>query len=137
MTRVIADADHKVLEGVEVEDTVHVVARHGDVMAAYTLNQYQAPNEMMLKVVCTKGTLLYEPALFRWSWQIDPAGEWTHIEFDPMDRDDGFVAQAAAFLDTCEGKAAPLCSLEDGWQTLKANLAILNALEATNWQQLN
>ena len=137
ITRVIADADHKVLEGVEVEDTAHVIARHGDVMACYTLNQYQAPNEMRMLIACTKGTLRYEPMQFRWSWQSDPAGDWKHIEFPPMERDDYFTAQANAFLDCCEGKAEPLCTLEEGWQTLKANLAILNSLEATNWQELS
>ncbi|MAT14930.1 MAG: hypothetical protein CMJ46_06640 [Planctomyces sp.] len=136
ITRLIADAAHQVLEGVEVEDTVHVIARHGDVMASYTLNQYQAPNDMVLTVVCTEGTLRYEPFEFRWSWQTDPAGQWTHIEFSKLERDDGFIAQANAFLDCCEGKVEPLCSLEEGLQTLKANLAILNALDATNWQEL-
>ncbi|QDU81384.1 4-carboxy-2-hydroxymuconate-6-semialdehyde dehydrogenase [Polystyrenella longa] len=137
ITKLVADADHKVLEGVEVEDTVHVIARHNNVMASYTLNQYQAPNDMVLTVACTEGTLRYEPTEFRWSWQVDPAGHWTHVEFPPMERDDGFVAQAEAFVDLCEGKAEPLCSLEDGYQTLKANLAILNALDSTNWQKLS
>ena len=49
--RVVADAAHQVLEGVTVEDTVHLLARHGSVMASYSLNQHQAPNEITITVV--------------------------------------------------------------------------------------
>ena len=41
--RVLADASHQVLEGVDVEDTVHLLSRHGPVMAAFALNQHQGP----------------------------------------------------------------------------------------------
>lgn len=136
ITRLVSDADHKVLEGVDVEDTVHVIARHGEVMATYNLNQYQAPNEMNVMVVCTEGTMRYEPFRSRWVWQTDPVGEWTAVEFPPLERDDGFVAQAEAFLDTIEKGAKPLCSLEEGLQTFKVNLAILKCLEELNWQVL-
>ena len=44
--RVVADAAHLKIEGVDVEDTVHVLARHGDVLASYACNQHQAPNEI-------------------------------------------------------------------------------------------
>ena len=45
INRLLADAAHQVLEGVTVEDTVHVLARHGSVMGCYSLNQHQAPDE--------------------------------------------------------------------------------------------
>src|SRR5690606_32808909 len=45
ITRLACDAEHLVLDGVDVEDTVHLLARHGRVMASYSLNQHQAPNE--------------------------------------------------------------------------------------------
>ncbi len=54
--RLVVDAEHQVLEGVEVEDTVHLLARHGRVQASYSLNQHQAPNEFTLTVVCERGT---------------------------------------------------------------------------------
>ena len=44
----------------DVEDTVHVLARHGDVLASYSLNQHQAPNEVTLTVVCERGTVRWE-----------------------------------------------------------------------------
>src|SRR5262249_15221081 len=72
--RLVADAAHLVLDGVTVEDTVHLLARHGpplltlspdvggegrvrgSVLASYSLNQYQAPNELTLTVICERGT---------------------------------------------------------------------------------
>src|SRR5215217_6265260 len=58
--RVVADAAHLAIEGVDVEDTVHVIARHGDLLASYSLNQHQAPNETMITVVCEGGTARFE-----------------------------------------------------------------------------
>ena len=40
-----------------------------------------------------------------------------------------------AFLDAVEGKCGP-CSLDDGLQTLKVNLAALASLERGEWQEL-
>lgn len=34
--RLVANAGHQVLDGVSVEDTVHLLAKHGEVMASYT-----------------------------------------------------------------------------------------------------
>ena len=51
---------HQVLDGVEVEDTVHLLARHGDVLASYCMNQYQAPNETSITVVCERGTAQFQ-----------------------------------------------------------------------------
>ncbi len=66
MNQLVADAAHQVLEGVEVEDTVHVLARQGGLMASYSLNQHQTPGEINITVVCEKGTCrceLYRPPL--------------------------------------------------------------------------
>src|SRR5690606_5691963 len=44
ITRLSADAAHLRLEGVDVEDTAHVLARHDDhVMGSYAVNHHQAP----------------------------------------------------------------------------------------------
>jgi len=66
MTELAADAAHLALEGVDVEDTVHVIARHGAVMGSYALNQHQAPNETSITVVCTSGTARCEFHRSRW-----------------------------------------------------------------------
>lgn len=132
--RVVADAARLKIEGVEVEDTVHALARHGSVLASYALNQHQAPNETTLTVACERGTARFEVHAGRWR-SCTRAGEpWVeHDPAVPADRDAPFVRQAHAFLDAIDGKAPPLCSLEEGARTLRANLAILSSLDAGQW----
>ncbi len=113
---------------------MHVLARHGDVLASYALNQHQAPNESTITVVCEPGTVRFEMHAGRWR-SCERAGEpWTdHGPMVPSDRDAPFLRQAHAFLDAIEGKAPPLCTLEEGVQTLRANLAILVSIDTGRW----
>jgi len=53
--RLMADAAHLRLPKVQVEDTVHVVARHGSILANYTVNQHQHVAEFTLDVHGTEG----------------------------------------------------------------------------------
>ncbi len=136
ITKLVADADHKALEGVEVEDTVNVLARQGDdgVMGSYTMNMYQAPNRTVIKVVCDKGAAMFELHKDRWRWMDEPCGEWHDAGWDLADRDSWFVCQENAFMDVLEGKSEPLCTLEEGLQTLKVNLAALKSSdENSGW----
>jgi predicted dehydrogenase len=132
--RLVADAAHLKLEGVEVEDTVHVIARHGDVLASYALNQHQAPNESTITVVCERGTARFEMHTGRWKSSERAPEPWTdHGPDKPLDRDGPFIRQAHAFLDAIEGKSPPLCTVEEGLQTLRANLAILKSIDTGGW----
>ena len=133
--RVVADAAHQVLEGVDVEDTVHVLARHGEVLASYSLNQHQAPNELAITVACTEGTCRFELHRQRWAWMTAPDTPWQEESFSELERDDLFLAQANAFLDAIEGKAEPACSLEEAIQTLRTNLAVLASVEQGSWKE--
>lgn len=132
--RVIADADRKVLDGVEVEDTVHVLARNGAVMASYSLNQHQAPNESTITIACERGTVRFEAHHARWRWMDEPGQPWRDGSGGPVERDALFIAQAAQFLDVVEGRAEPLCSIGEGAQTLAVNRAALASLELRCWQ---
>jgi predicted dehydrogenase len=134
--RIAADAAHQVLEGVSVEDTVHAIARHGNVMASYTLNQHQAPNELIITVICDQGTCRLELHRNRWRWMLKPGDDWHDEEFGPAERDTVFIRQANAFLDTLDGKRPPLCTLDEAIQTLRVNLATLAAVEQGNWQHI-
>ena len=134
--RLVADAAHQVLPGVEVEDTVHVLTRQGGVLGCYSLNQHQAPNESIISVICDEGTLRCEIHNNRWLWMTQPGSEWHAEPFGPAERDAAFVAQANAFLDAIEGRAAVLCSLHEGAQTLQVNLAILESVERQAWQTI-
>ncbi len=131
--RLVADLDHLALEGVAIEDTVHVIARHGGVMGSYSLNQHQAPNEMTITVVCTGGAARFEYHRSRWRWMAEPGGEWTNEYTGPLERDELFVRQAEAMLDAVEGKAPPPCSVVEARHALCINLAILSSAERRAW----
>ena len=133
---VVADAAHQVLEGVTVEDTVNVLARHGDLLASYSLNQYQAPNELTVSVVCRGATCRFELHRSRWRWLDTPDGSWHDEPHDPLERDSLFILQAQAFLDAVEGRRPPLCPLEEGIEALAANLAVLASTDGRSWQTI-
>lgn len=136
VTRLVADAAHQRLEGVSVEDTVHVLARHGDVLASYSLNQHQAPNENTITVVCERGTVRFEGHECRWRWLTTPGEAWHDEPHEPLARDALFVAQANQFLDAVEGKRPAGCSLDEGLATLRVNLAALASADGGGWQNI-
>ncbi len=123
--RVHCDCAHLALEGVEVEDTVHVTARHGRVLASYALNQFQPPNENAIQLNCAGGSVRIELHRQRWGVFAAGASDWTWHDAPVPDRDSHFIAQANAFLDQIDGQPSRLCSLEAAAQTLRFNLAAL------------
>lgn len=127
MTRVFCDASHQQLEGVTVEDTVNVTARHGDVMASYAMTQFQAPNEAVFQIHCENGSLKIESHLQRWGHMKRGDKDWTWQVTQPLERDDLFIAQANAFLDGMEGKPCPLSTFDEAVQTLRFNRAALQS----------
>jgi len=122
---VLCDCAHQMLPDVEVEDTVHVSARHGDVLANYTLNQFQPANETTIQFNAERGCVKIEFHGRRWGVYAEKATEWAWHELPAMERDGPFLAQASAFLDQLDGQPSVLCSLEAGAQTLRFNLAAL------------
>ena len=134
--RLSADAAHQVLEGVAVEDTVHMLTRHGPILGCYSLNQHQAPNEITITVVCDQGTARFEYHRNRWRWMTSPDEPWHDEQHEPLVRDALFINQSNVFLDAVEGRVPPLCSLEEGIQTLRVNLAALASVEQGRWQQV-
>lgn len=132
--RLVVDAGHQRLEGVTVEDTVHLLARHGAVMGSYSLNQYQAPNETTITVICEHGAARFELHENRWRWMTDVSGTWHDERGEAMERDTMFIAQAHAFLDAVEGRSPVPCTLAEGVQTLRVNLAALASMDQGTWQ---
>jgi predicted dehydrogenase len=126
-SRVFCDAAHQVLEGVTVEDTVNVAARNGDVLVSYALNQFQAVNETRWDFHAETGSVRVELNAQRWGAMARGENEWKWHAAPVPERDQLFVAQAHAFLDGCEGRPQLLCTLEEGWQTLRFNLAALQS----------
>ncbi|MEO6437405.1 MAG: Gfo/Idh/MocA family oxidoreductase [Tepidisphaeraceae bacterium] len=132
--RVAADTACLVLEGVDVEDTVHVLARHRDLLGSYAYNQHQTPNELTITVVGDAGTARFEHQACRWCLMSRPGEAWKDFNFGPLDRDAMFVRQANHFLDTIEGKTRAACTLEEGIATLRVNLAVLASARNRTWQ---
>jgi len=124
---VLCDAAHLVLPGVEVEDTVHVAARHGAARSSINLNQFQAPNETTYQFNAAAGSVKIELHHARWGTFAKGATGWTWHEVPPLDRDGPFIHQANAFLDLMAGQPSRLCSLEAGIATLRFNLAALES----------
>jgi predicted dehydrogenase len=130
--RLVADAAHQALEEVDVEDTVHVLTRQGKTMGCYSLNQHQAPNEAMIQIVCERGTLRAEVHRSWLQWMTQPDTSWETNELPKMERDDLYTHQAHAYLDAVEGHSPPLCTLAEGVQSLKVNLAVIASCSSTN-----
>jgi predicted dehydrogenase len=122
---VMCDCVHLAVPGVDVEDTVSVSARHGRAVCHYSLNQFQAPNETVIQFNAANGSIRIELHRQRWGTFTPESTDWEWHDVPAVERDGHFLAQANAFLDQVEGKAAPLCTLEAGIQTLRFNLAAL------------
>ncbi len=133
--RLVADTAHQVLEGVDVEDTAHVIARHDRLLASYSLNQHQAPNEFVITVVCEQATCRLKLHRQQWAWMDRPDTPWQKESFPGLERDDAFIAQANAFLDVVDGKAEPTCTLQEAVNTLRANLAVLASAQDGTWKR--
>lgn len=127
---VLCDAAHKVLPNVEVEDTVHVSARHRGAMSNFAMNQFQAPNESTYQFNCAGGSVKIETHNSRWGTFAAGASGWTWHDVAPLDRDGPFLLQANAFLDQMAGQPSRLCTLEAGAATLRFNLSALASAES-------
>ena len=132
--RVVVDAAHKVLQGVEVEDTVGMLSRHGEVFGSFAMNQHQAPNELTVTVVCTQGTVRWQLHRHRWCWMEKPEEPWREEPAGDLQRDTMFIAQASGFLDAVDGKSPPLCTLGEGIDTLRVTCAALASVESGAWE---
>ncbi len=126
---IFCDAGHQALEGVEVEDTVHLTGRtnHGQTMVSLALNQFMAPNESYMQLNCSHGSLrlvFHEQRYGRMS-HGDTGWEWS--EPGNLQRDDPFHEQARCFLDAAAGRSPVRCTLDEAEHTLKVNIAALES----------
>ena len=131
--RVLADAAHQVVPDVEVEDTVHVIARQQGIPACYALNQHQAANEFTITVACQNGTVRFEIARRPLAVDDRTGQRLARRPGPPMERDQLFILQLQAFFDAIEHGRRPLCTLAEGIQTLRVNLAVLRSLDEARW----
>lgn len=128
INRLFCNAEHLVLEGVEVEDTVHLAGRSADrCLYSISLNQFQAPNETTLTFNCEKGSVrasLHERTLAEM-----PLGgtQWQTRTWPDVGRDAIFIQQAEQFLDACAGGKHLLSSVAEALQTLKVQVRAIES----------
>ena len=63
----------------------------------------------------------------------EPSGQWQDEPGPSLFRDDLFITQLNNFLDAIEKGSPLLCTLAEGVQTLRVNLAILKSIDQTSW----
>ena len=123
-SRVYCDYDHQVLPGVDVEDTVHLTGRAGEgVMVNLSLNQFNAPNETVVQVNATEGSVRVNLHESRFGEMRLGEAEWSWSDVLIQERDELFRRQATATVEACQGEGEMLCSLDEAIHTLKVNLA--------------
>ena len=110
-----------------MEDTVNVTARNGGALVSYALNQFQALNETRSDFHAETGSVRVEFNAQRWGTLARGQAEWTRHAAPVSERDQLYLAQANAFFDGCAGRPQLLCTLEEGRQALRFNLACLQS----------
>ncbi len=128
--RVLADGQHQHLEGVEVEDTVHLLARQGRILTSFSMNQYQPQSEQTYTAICEKGMLRGELHKNRLSWCGETEGPWHVQHLPPISRDGWFGEQAQAFLDALDGLREPVARLQEAYHTQRVVCTALRQLQS-------
>ncbi len=126
---VFCDYAHQALEGVSVEDTVHLTARaRGEqVLVTIAVNQFMAPNETTVQLNGSLASACIQFHTHRYAFMAHGESAWQWSEPLVHKRDDLFRIQARRFLDVCKGEARPACTLDDALHTLEINLAALES----------
>jgi predicted dehydrogenase len=126
---VFADYAHQELDGVDVEDTVHVVGRccNGRVLASLSLNQFMPPNETHVQLNGARGSLAIRFHEHRAGIFMLGDSDWTWTEPLIAERDDLFRAQAQNFISSIVRQELPNCMFDDGLRALIVNLAVLRS----------
>ena len=137
MTSLVTDANHLVLPGVAVEDTVHVLARHGKIMSSWSLNQHQRANETTIQIICQQMILKLEFHTQRLVKMTETGKPWEVLLESQLERDDSFVAQAEMFLDALAGHGQVTCTIAEAKETLQASLAMLESNKQRAWVDID
>ncbi len=124
------------LELTGVEDAAEIALKFNNgALGGLHLNYFQRPPAHRLEIVGTTGTLRWDnadgalihyhvPDAFGGIYpQPTPAIETRYAPPTGFERNDLFLAQTRHFLEVASGRAAPLCTLEDGIRALELALA--------------
>ena len=119
-----------VLNDIGTEDSGVICLRfHDGQVAQFGVCLFQHPTEARFLVVGQKGALRIQLDAERLGVFSNSSSRWEDGRTRSFERDDVFRQQAQHFIDCIEGRAEPLCTLEDAEQTL---LTVLAALESAD-----
>lgn len=113
-----------------VEDTAEIGLQYGNgVLASIHLNFFQKPASHTLQIVCEGGTLVWDNQ--DGSVHILRSGSETERISAPtgFERNWLFVEEMKHFLAVVRGEQQPVCTLEDGVETLKLTQAAHSSAE--------
>jgi len=126
---IFCDYGHQALEGVEVEDTVHLTGRlnAGQTMASICVNQFMAPNEGHIQLNGLTGSILIRLHEQRVGLMRHGETEWTWTSTPVEERDTLFRIQAERFLAAAAGREPVVCTLPEAEHDLRVCLAALES----------
>lgn len=121
-----------VLEGIETDDTAVINTRHQSGAISHincTMIARNFRNDFTIHG--TEGSLAYDLVKCEVSLHKDgsPTAPPASVETFPAVRDDLYIAQARHFLAATRGEKPVACTLEAGWQTLRAVFAAQRSAE--------
>ena len=126
---VFCDAGHQALEGVTVEDTVHLTGRTGGgrTMVSISLNQFMAPNETVVRLNGSEASMKLVFHKQQWGIMFHGDAGWQWSDPASHERDALFRKQARRFLFTVAGHFPVACTIDEAEHTLRVNLAALRS----------
>ena len=124
--------DRLVLEGIETDDTAIINTRHqSGAFSHINCTMFARNYRYDVTIHGTEGSLVYDYVKCEVSLYKDgnPTAPPASVEKFPAERDDLYVAQARHFLAATRGERPVACTLEEGWQTLRAVFAAQRSAE--------
>jgi predicted dehydrogenase len=115
----------------EVEDVAEMGLKFAKgVVGSLHLDYNQRPPRHQVEVVCTGGTIRWDQAGDGLEIYSADTKKWKKYPLpEGFERDDLFREQMKHFLEVVEGKAEPVCTLEDGVRALELALAAHRSAE--------
>lgn len=113
------------LPGLEVEDTAEMLLGfESGVLGSVHVDYVQRPSSHTMSFTCENGRVFWDNANGSVSWMEAGASEWQRwCPEEGFERNTLFLDEMRNFIDMVNGKAKPVCTLEDGEAALEIALA--------------
>lgn len=138
-TEASALADRIALEGIETDDIALINYRYqGGAISQINTNMFGRHYRSDITVHGTEGSVVYDyvkTEVALWKDGV-PTASPSSVENFPAVRDDLYIEQARHFLAAARGEKPVACTLEEGWQTLRAVFAAQRSAERGRVEQV-